>query len=226
MRADVFLSMSVLCLSVPSTKTSLAFKDSDCLRWELMYFCLVSVFVCHSALLTILTSLAFRDSDCIRWELMYFCVCVCFCLCVTVPSTRTNLAFRDSHCIKWELMHVCLCQFLSGVGRCVSFSLVFDSVSVFSFWRWTLCISFWVAFSLVLDALCLFLGLFLVLDSASVSGSVSLWCWVLWVRFSLVLDSASVSLGLSFSRSVSVSLYQCLTSPTHLPQSIHRKPRN
>ena len=31
-RTDVFLSMSVLCRSVPSTKTSLVFKDSDCLR--------------------------------------------------------------------------------------------------------------------------------------------------------------------------------------------------
>ena len=130
-------------------------------------------------------------------------------------------------------MHCCLCQFLhqflSDVGRCVSF---------------------WVRFSLVLTLCQFFLsGVGL---SASVSGSVSPWCWMLcvcfwvffwcwtlcisfWVSFSLdalglffsgVGLSASVSLGLSFSMSVSVSLYHCLTSPTHRPQSIHRKPQN
>ena len=183
----------LFCVCLPSTKTSLAFKDSDSLRWELMYFCLSWVCFCLSlCTITILTSLAFRDSDCIRWELMYFCVCVCFCLSVTVPSTSTNLAFRVSDGIKWKLMHFC-------VSFCVSFSLMLDAVSVsgsVSLWCW-LCVSF---FFLALDSLHQFLGLFLLGVGCSVSGSVSgvelsasfsgsVSLWMLWVCFSLVLDS-------------------------------------
>ena len=99
---------------------------------------------------------------------------------------------------------------LDAVSVSVSVSLwCWTLCQFFSFWGWTVCISFWVSFSLVLDALCLFLGLFLVLDSllqflglflSGCSGSVFLWCWTLCISF-----SGSVLFHVSFCFSILLS---------------------